>query len=90
MISSGLGHEAFVSHSPVSGPLLPDPDPPGFSFGKYLILLPGCGVDIFVFEFETEELEFFETLTFWACGTDIFGVFSDDLFCAPPFNVTTD
>jgi hypothetical protein len=81
MISSGLGHEALVSHSPVSGPLLPDPDPPGFSFGKYLILLPGCGVDIFVFEFETEELESFETLTFCskACGTDIFGVFFDDL-----------
>ena len=56
MISSWLGHEALVSHSPVSGPLLPDPDPPGFSFGKYLILLPGFGVDIFVFEFETEEL----------------------------------
>lgn len=64
MISSGLGHEALVSHSPVSGPLLPDPDPPGFSFGKYLILLPGCGVDIFVFEFETEELEFFEKIIY--------------------------
>ena len=62
MISSGLGHEALVSHSPnssISGPLLPDPDPPGFSFGKYLILLPGCGVGIFVFGFETEELELF-------------------------------
>ncbi len=58
MISSGLGYEALVFHSPVSGPLLPDPDPPGFSFGKYLILLPGCGVD---FEFRTEELESFET-----------------------------
>ena len=58
MISSGSGHEALVSHSPVSGPFLPDPDPdtPGFPLGKYLILLPGCGVDIFVFEFETEEL----------------------------------
>ena len=62
MISSGLGHEALVSHSPISGPLLPDPDPPGFSFGKYLILLPGCGVGLFVFGFETEELELFETL----------------------------
>ena len=75
MISSRLGHEALVSHSPVSGPLLPDPDPPGFSFGKYLILLPGCGVATSLFEFETEELEPFETLTFCskACGTDIFG-----------------
>ena len=42
--------------------------------------------------FETGELELFETLTFCykACGTNIFRVFSDDLFCAPPFNVTTD
>ena len=82
MISSGLGHKAFVCHSTVSGPLLLDPDPPGFSFGKYLILLPGCRVGIFVFGFETEELELFETLPFCsnACGTDVFGVFPDDLF----------